>query len=94
MVRIGLREANLRFSRYLKMVKDGNEVILTDRGKPIAVIKPVSLEDVLEKDRIRSLEEQGILKRAKGDRFPLHRLIVVSGKPVSEIVKEERESRL
>jgi prevent-host-death family protein len=94
MIKIGLREANLHFSRYLKMVKDGKEVVLTDRGKPVAFIKPVHEEERSEEERIRYLEDQGILKQAVQGRFPLHMLITISGKPVSKIVVEGRKDRL
>lgn len=94
MVKIGLREANQRFSKYLKMVKEGEEVLLTERGKAVAVIKPVAPEKDLEEDRVKFLEARGTLKRSKKEGFPLHRLITLSGKPLSEIVREEREDRL
>lgn len=89
MIRTGLREANLHFSRYLRMVKSGKEVVLTDRGKPVAIIKPVHGEEGLE-EGIRYLENQGILKQAVKGRFPLHKLITISGEPVSKIVVEGR----
>jgi prevent-host-death family protein len=40
-MQLGLREANQRFSKAIKAVKAGEEVILTEHGKPIAVIKPL-----------------------------------------------------
>lgn len=40
-MRIGLREANQRFSKAIRAVKAGEEVVLTERGNPIAVIKPL-----------------------------------------------------
>ena len=40
-MRMGLREANQRFSRAMKAVKAGHDVVLTERGVPIAVIKPL-----------------------------------------------------
>jgi prevent-host-death family protein len=40
-MRLGLREANQRFSQTIKAVRAGKEVILTDRGRPIAVITPM-----------------------------------------------------
>jgi len=40
-MRMGLREANQHFSKAIKAVKAGREVILTERGSPIAVIKPL-----------------------------------------------------
>jgi prevent-host-death family protein len=39
-MKLGLREANQRFSKVIKAVRAGKEVVLTDRGCPIAVIKP------------------------------------------------------
>ena len=43
-MRMGLREANQSFSKAIKAVKAGKDVILTERGKPIAVIKPLEQE--------------------------------------------------
>ena len=37
-MRLGLREANQKFSQAIKAVRQGQEVVLTDRGKPFAVI--------------------------------------------------------
>jgi prevent-host-death family protein len=44
-MKLGLREANQRCSTAINAVRAGKEVILTDRGHPIAVIKPVKAED-------------------------------------------------
>jgi prevent-host-death family protein len=61
-MRMGLREANQSFSKAIKAVKAGKEVVLTERGKPIAVIKPLNSE----KDTnsiLRQLETEGVLRR-------------------------------
>jgi prevent-host-death family protein len=49
---VGAREANQRFSYFLRAAEDGNEVIITRNGKEVArlVSKPKPLED---KDRLR-----------------------------------------
>ena len=58
---MGLREANQRFSQAMKVVKAGKEVVLTERGKPIAVIKP--LKPVEDKQAvIERLEAEGMLR--------------------------------
>lgn len=90
MVKVGLREANLHFSKYIKMLKDGKEVILTDRGTPFAIMKPIRRETSRE-ERIRQLEKQGILKAAIREKFPLHKLVILKGKSLSELVMEDRE---
>ena len=43
-MKLGLREANQHFSKAIKAVRGGKEVILTERGQPIAVIKPIKEE--------------------------------------------------
>ena len=91
MTKIGLREANLHFSRYVRMVKDGKEVVFTERGKPIAIIKPIPQEEGGMENKIKLLEDQGILKCAKKGRFPVHEPMTIRGKPISEIVIEGRE---
>jgi antitoxin (DNA-binding transcriptional repressor) of toxin-antitoxin stability system len=40
-MRSGLREANQPFSRIVRAVREGREVVLTDRGRPVAVGRPL-----------------------------------------------------
>ncbi len=35
-MKMGLREANQKFSKAIQIVKSGGQVVLTERGKPIA----------------------------------------------------------
>ena len=92
MIKVGLREANMHFSKYVKMVRGGHEVVVTDRGAAIAVIKPLGLEKSPGK-RIKLLEEQGVLRRAGRKKFAPVTLIAIGGKPVSEALSEERDER-
>ncbi len=92
MLKVGLREANMHFSKYVNMVRRGQEVVVTDRGNPIAVIKPLTREAGPEQ-RIRYLEELGILKRATRSSLPPGVPVVIKGRPISETVSEEREER-
>ena len=92
MLQVGLREANMHFSKYLKLVREGQEVVVTERGNPVAVIKPLMKEGTPE-DKIKSLEDQGILRKAVKGKLPLGRTIAINGKPLSETVIEGREER-
>jgi len=60
---MGLREGNQNFSTAMKAVKQGKEVGLTERGKPIAVIKPLEQEKE-QQTIIRLLEAVGLLRPA------------------------------
>ncbi len=92
MIKVGLREANMHFSKYIKLVRQGNEVIVTDRGAPIAVIK--SLANIATAvERVRAMEDQGLLVRAHEKAGALPGLITVKGKPMSRTVSDERDER-
>jgi prevent-host-death family protein len=45
---VGVRELKSGLSRYLKRVRAGARVTVTERGRPIATIAPVSLPDDLK----------------------------------------------
>lgn len=92
MIKVGLREANMHFSKYVKMVRQGQEVVVTERGAPIAVIKPLPREAGPEQ-RVRLLEEQGVLIRPTRKTMPSGAPIRIKGRPISETVSEEREER-
>jgi antitoxin (DNA-binding transcriptional repressor) of toxin-antitoxin stability system len=68
-------------------------VILTERGKPVAVIRPLAQDDS-EDAVIRRLEAEGLLRPAlKRGPMPEPRWkpIRITGKPVSETIREERD---
>lgn len=92
MLQVGLREANMHFSKYLKMVREGEDVVVTERGIPVAVIKPL-LKEVKPEDKIKLLEERGVLQKAAKGQLPLRKPIAVAGKPISAAVIEGREDR-
>jgi prevent-host-death family protein len=92
-LRIGLREANQRFSKAMKAVKAGKDVILTDRGKPIAIIKPLTQSPGPEQV-IRDLEAAGVLQAAsRRGPMPAWRPRRLRGAPLAQTVEEEREPR-
>jgi len=94
-MRMGLREANQSFSKAMKAVKQGKEVVLTERGKPIAVIKPLEQEQD-QNATIRRLEAEGLLRPAlrRGPMpKPTWKAVRVKGKQVSQTISEERDER-
>lgn len=92
MISVGVRELKNNLSRFLRSVKAGEEVVITDRGKPVARIvrerreRPDSVEEALQ-----CMEAEGLITRATK---PLRKNIPmppkVPGKPLSEIVIEDR----
>jgi prevent-host-death family protein len=61
-IHVGIREAKISLSKLVKMVKNGNEVILTDRGRPVGKIVPFEEEYMPLEMRIKHLEEKGVIE--------------------------------
>ena len=90
-MRMGLREANQRFSKAMKAVRAGEEVTLTERGKPVAVIAPLRRPDKGEV-AVRGLETAGLLRPAKRPApMPSWNPRPLKGKPLSRTIREERD---
>lgn len=94
-MRLGLREANQQFSKAIKAVRAGKEVVLTERGQPIAVIKPIRTDDA-RGAALQAMTEEGLVTPAlrKGPMpVPRWRPIKVKGKPLSQTIIDDREDR-
>jgi prevent-host-death family protein len=93
MTTVGSRELKNRLGRYLALVRNGETLIITDRGKPVARILPPSLREESELDMeeiLQQLEAEGHLRRGTG-RFKSFEPIHKKGKPASRIILEERD---
>lgn len=88
MARVGVRELKARLSYYLAQVKQGEPVTITERGKPVAVILPSG--EGHTRQVMMEMVRQGLAtwngEKPKGSPNP----VPVTGKPVSEIVLEDR----
>ena len=65
-ISVGVRDTKINLSKLLKLVKQGQEVVITDRGKPVGKIVPLSTENLSLTERIKHMEEQGWIE-------PLHK---------------------
>ena len=96
-MKLGLREANQRFSQAMQAVRRGEEVVLTERGRPIAVIKPLAkAEPDSDAAALQKMIDAGLVVAAAEPGpmpAPQWRPVVVPGKPVSETILEDRDDR-
>ena len=93
MVKVGSREFKNRLGRYLRAVRQGKTLIVTDRGKAVAKVSPPdddsatgpTLDEVFKK-----LEADGLVRLGKR---PLKKFKALpsSGKPASEMIIEDRQ---
>jgi len=88
MARVGIRELKRRLSQYLSQVKQGEPVVVTERGAPIAVILPSAGGH--SKEIMEGLARQGLGIWNGGKPRGARRPVTVRGKPLSETVLEDR----
>ena len=83
----------MRLGTYLRQVEDGATIVVTERGRPVAELRPVGLGANDDGTRLDELAALGALSRGSGTLAPFAPLRL-AGSPLSETVREEREDRL
>lgn len=60
-----ISEVKARLSEYLNRVKAGEEVIITDRGTPVARLLPIA-RTKNARERLASMERRGVIRLGSG----------------------------
>ena len=81
---VGVRELRNHLSRYLDRVRDGDELVVTDRGRAIARVVPVGGVRVLDQ-----LIAEGVVTVARQKRGRVPKPITTKS-TVSDLVSEQR----
>ena len=91
-MKMGLREANQNFSKAIKAIKSGIAIVLTERGKPIATITPIT-DETGEQDELQPLRDEGFLigRRKSGTMRKNAKPILLAGPGISSVLRRERD---
>ena len=88
-VQVSIRELKNRLSHYLRLAKGGQTVEITERGKPIGQIVPIT--PPLE-ERLQAMAKLGLLVRGEGKLPPTRPVARARGsKSVADLLIEARE---
>ncbi len=89
---VGIKELKNRLTQYLRRTKLGEEVVVTERGKPIAVIQPIHSAAPLMslQARLAKLAAQGLVSLPTRKPLKKVRTVKVSGPPISRTILEDR----
>jgi prevent-host-death family protein len=85
MISVGIKDLKEKLSGYVNKVRHGEEIVVTDRGREIALLTPISRE----RGAVTELVEKGKGRWAGGKPTGL-RGIKTKGKPLSKTILEER----
>jgi prevent-host-death family protein len=85
MITVGIKELKANLSSYVAKAKDGEEVVITDHGKKVAMVVPISPERRLVDTLMDSGKATWSGGKPKGKPG-----VKAKGTPVSDTVLEER----
>jgi prevent-host-death family protein len=84
---VGIRELKEKLSAYIDEVQAGESVLVTDRGKEVALLSSLSNEYRF----VRLLGKSGKVRWAGGKPHGLSKEIAIEGEPLSSTILEERK---
>jgi prevent-host-death family protein len=90
---VGARELKVRLGTYLRRVRQGQSLVVTDRGHPVAELRPLGGEAGAESILVE-LEAKGIVARPTRKRLAPFRPIDSRGSQLSTAVLEDRDDRI
>jgi prevent-host-death family protein len=88
MAAVGIRELKNRLSQYLRRVRAGERLVVTERGKPVAIISPPAVTPLDR--RIEAMLREGLARWEGGKPRGASRPPRIKGPSVAQAVIEGR----
>lgn len=89
---VGARELKVRLGTYLRRVRQGHRIVVTDRGQPVAELRPIEGEGGID-SLLAELEAKGVVTRPTTKSLTPFRPIRGRGQPLADAVREDRGDR-
>ncbi|MEO1062009.1 MAG: type II toxin-antitoxin system prevent-host-death family antitoxin [Actinomycetota bacterium] len=83
---VGIRELKNGLSKYIERVRSGEEVIVTDRGRPVARLSGLDASE----DRLAELVAAGVVRPPTSHRRHVPTERIRAAGTVSDLVAEQR----
>ena len=88
---VGIRDAKIHLSKFLRIVKNGGEVVITERGKPVGKIVPYKPADLPLSERLKNLEAKGLVEPVfRNNAVKIHPPIPLSDDIAQKYLDEDR----
>lgn len=89
---VGARELKTRLGSYLQRVRQGQSLVVTDRGEPVAELRPLTSDSALPV-AVLALAAKGGVTLPVREAISAFRAIRSRGGSLSGAVTEDREDR-
>ncbi len=90
---VATRDLKTRLGRYMRLVKKGRTIVVTDRGRAFAEIRPIPRESDDEETVLETLAAQGVLTLPTKAPDKTWRPVAIKGRPLSETLLDLRGDR-
>ncbi len=92
---VGSRELKARLGTYLRQVREGATLVVTDRGRPVAELRPLPTQVDTLSGALGDLTARGVLGGNVRERPRLRSFEPIAnlGAPVSDAIATDREDR-
>lgn len=94
MATVGARELKNRLGRYLRQVQAGETILVTERGRPVAELRPLSPAAVELGDKLQELAAKGVVRLPTRQKSQQIQRVALPGPPLSQTILEDREDRV
>ena len=89
---VGARELKTRLGTYLRRVREGRSVLVTDRGEPIAELRPLRPDTSVPAALLKLSSKRAVTLPVR-KAMAAFRPIQSRGRTLSDAVLEDREDR-
>ncbi len=89
---VGARELKTRLGTYLRRVREGRTVLVTDRGEPVAELRPLPRDTSVPAALLKLSSKRAITLPIRKS-LTAFRPIQSRGRALSDAVVEDREDR-
>ncbi len=93
MVTVGARELKTRLGTYLRRVKEGSVILVTERGRPVAELRPLPKAALDDERKLIDLAAKGLVTLATASLTQSNEPIRTRGASVADTIIEERDDR-
>jgi prevent-host-death family protein len=91
---VGSRELKTRLGTYLERVRRGETIIVTDRGTPVAELRPIQASEDPIEAALERMVADGLLTRGEpGPLTELDPIPLPAGVRVSDLIRADRDER-
>lgn len=92
MTTVSMRELKNNLSDYVRRASEGEEIVVTNRGKAVATVRPLPAPIETLDQKLDRLAAIGLIRRGKGKFVPRTPRIKLRGEgpTVSEMVLQDR----